>query len=233
MGHDSRVVRLAEKAKNLAQHTILQAARDLMRSARGDGFTMRELAEAAGVSLVTPYNHFGSKFGVMRALVNVALAEIQARYQAAPPPEDPLERVLLMAQLGVDVLVEDDLVLRRASGALLAGNEVERSTDLRAATAGLWRHTLDADFPLRPCVARLGLDPIATQLSVIFRGALTYWVAGEIDSDQFRRCVDEGTATVLLAFVDEAHAPMLAKHLAGSGTPPRGARKSNVRKLRR
>ena len=46
---------------------ILDAAEHLMRQGKAD-FSMRDLASEAGVSFATPFNHFGSKAGIMQAL---------------------------------------------------------------------------------------------------------------------------------------------------------------------
>ena len=50
-----------ELGKSKRRREILAAARDLMRQSDDLGFSMRTLADRAGVSIATPYNLFGSK----------------------------------------------------------------------------------------------------------------------------------------------------------------------------
>lgn len=53
---------------------IVTAARELMRTGGDTGFSMRALAEQAGVSIATPYNVFGSKQNVLLAVLDDDLA---------------------------------------------------------------------------------------------------------------------------------------------------------------
>lgn len=56
---------IRETQKNVRRQAILEAARTLIREGKGDDFSMPDLAEKAGVSLVTPYNLFGSKSDIL------------------------------------------------------------------------------------------------------------------------------------------------------------------------
>ena len=56
---------IRETQKNVRRQAILDAARTLIREGKGDDFSMPDLAEKAGVSLVTPYNLFGSKSDIL------------------------------------------------------------------------------------------------------------------------------------------------------------------------
>jgi AcrR family transcriptional regulator len=53
-----------EQNKSDKRGQIIKAARELMRIRSSTGFSMRQLADASGVSLATPYNLFGSKQGI-------------------------------------------------------------------------------------------------------------------------------------------------------------------------
>ena len=60
----------------MRRQAILDAARALMLEDKGGDFSMPSLAEKAGVSLVTPYNLFGSKSNI---LLEIARQDIFAR----------------------------------------------------------------------------------------------------------------------------------------------------------
>jgi len=59
-----------EQAKAIRRDRIVAAARELIQETEETGFSMRALAERAGVSLVTPYKLFGSKLAGMQALLD-------------------------------------------------------------------------------------------------------------------------------------------------------------------
>jgi AcrR family transcriptional regulator len=68
---------LRERGKARRRRALLEAARAMIRENESTGFAMRALAQRAGVGEVTPYNLFGSKRGVLEAI----LAEELEGYQ--------------------------------------------------------------------------------------------------------------------------------------------------------
>jgi AcrR family transcriptional regulator len=58
-----------EAQKNTRRRAILDAARSLILEGKDRDFSMLTLAEKAGVSLVTPYNLFGSKSSILLEIV--------------------------------------------------------------------------------------------------------------------------------------------------------------------
>ena len=81
-----------EAQKNARRRAILDAARALIQEGKDKDFSMPALAERAGVSLVTPYNLFGSKSEI---LLEIARADIFERAEAieALPTDDLVEWV--------------------------------------------------------------------------------------------------------------------------------------------
>jgi AcrR family transcriptional regulator len=74
---DSEQGSLRERGKARRRRAVLDAARAIIRESGTIGFAMRALAQRAGVGEVTPYNLFGSKRGVLEAI----LTEELERYQ--------------------------------------------------------------------------------------------------------------------------------------------------------
>jgi AcrR family transcriptional regulator len=68
-----------EEAKHKRRRQIVRAARALMQQTGDTGFSMRALAEQAGVSIATPYNLFGSKQTIMFAVLDADLESYQKR----------------------------------------------------------------------------------------------------------------------------------------------------------
>jgi AcrR family transcriptional regulator len=77
-------LRTREKQKNARRRTILEAARTLIRERKSDDFSMPMLAERAGVSLVTPYNLFGSKSNILLEIVREDVFERTAEIEHLP-----------------------------------------------------------------------------------------------------------------------------------------------------
>jgi AcrR family transcriptional regulator len=88
-----------EQQKQARRARLLEVARRALE--RGD-FSMRRLAEDAGMAEVTPYNLFGSKRGVLEALYAVLRRESEQRLAAMRRP-DPLARVFD----AIDLLADD------------------------------------------------------------------------------------------------------------------------------
>lgn len=85
------------------QQRILAAARELMQETGDLSFSMRTLAEQAGVSLATPYNLFGSKQAILLAVLDADLADYQ-------------QRLAKLEVGGIDVLFEGNALLSAMLG---------------------------------------------------------------------------------------------------------------------
>ncbi|MDQ0848483.1 AcrR family transcriptional regulator [Arthrobacter sp. B3I9] len=77
---------------------LLQAARELIDEHGVDALTMAVLAERAGVGKGTVFRRFGSRAGLMVALLSDAEADFQGQFMFGPPPlgpgAPPLERLV-------------------------------------------------------------------------------------------------------------------------------------------
>lgn len=72
-------MRPRELQKHVRRRAILDAARSLILEDKARDFSMPELAQRAGVSLVTPYNLFGSKSSILLEIVREDIfAPVQA-----------------------------------------------------------------------------------------------------------------------------------------------------------
>lgn len=87
-----------EDSKSARREQIITAARKLMRARNTSGFSMRSLADVAGVSLATPYNLFGSKEAIIAAVMDADLEDFrQALLQDSSHPVELLFRVVTLA----------------------------------------------------------------------------------------------------------------------------------------
>lgn len=68
---------------------LLDAAADIVASRGADALTMDELARHAGVGKGTVFRRFGTRGGLMQALLDHAEEEFSAAYRSGPPPLGP------------------------------------------------------------------------------------------------------------------------------------------------
>lgn len=152
---------------------VLDAAERLLRSGKAE-FSMRDLAAEAGVSFATPFNQFGSKTGIMHALSGRRVETMAARFADAAQPADAVSRVRLAVETAVAVMLEEPDLNRAVMGWIgtagpAPGNALERST-------AYWTLALGKGTG----IAKHAKDSLPQHLALAFRGALSFWTAGEL-----------------------------------------------------
>ena len=201
----------APRAPSTTRETILAAAEHLLGEGRAE-FSMRDLATAAGVSFATPFNQFGSKLAIMRALSAQRIERMHARSAAIAPTADAPERVLQVMAIAAAVMTDMPDVNKAVMGAIGApGGE---PGDVQDRSRALWAGALGDGTGLASASRDLGLAILPDQLAIAFRGALSFWTAGEIPNEALRPRAIGAAATLLLGFVDEARRVYLT-HLIG------------------
>jgi AcrR family transcriptional regulator len=83
----STPVERSDAARN--RERLLEAAQRLIRESGPDQLTMEALASAAGVGKGTVFRRFGSRAGLMAAVLDFSEAEWQAAVIGGPPPLGP------------------------------------------------------------------------------------------------------------------------------------------------
>ncbi|WP_109808986.1 TetR/AcrR family transcriptional regulator [Sphingosinithalassobacter portus] len=174
---------------------VIAAAERLLRQNRPD-FSMRDLATEAGVSFATPFNQFGSKSGIMHALSMIRIDEMAARFAASAQADTAPERVARAVDIAVAVMMEEPEVNRAVMSAL-GGSDLEGGTVL-ARSAALWRQALGEGEGFADDSRAEVLQHLPDQLALAFRGALSFWTAGELADDALGPAA-HGVARALLA----------------------------------
>ncbi|MFC6011038.1 TetR/AcrR family transcriptional regulator [Nocardia lasii] len=105
-------VERADAARNRA--LLLDAAQQLVREHGVDGLTMDALAKRAGVGKGTVFRRFGSRTGLMLALLDHSEQKFQAAFMFGPAPlgpgADPVDRLIAFGRTRLlDIEVEGDL----------------------------------------------------------------------------------------------------------------------------
>jgi len=169
---------------------------------------MRDLAHAAGVSFATPFNQFGSKLSIMRALSAGRIECMHERAAAASLSADASERVLQVVAIAAAVMNEKSSINRAVMGAISAPG-VEPG-DIRERSRALWAAALGNGAGLATEHEELGRSILPDQLAIAFRGVLSFWTAGEIQDEDLHREALAAAATLLFGFVGNARQKQLA-----------------------
>ncbi|MET0135087.1 MAG: TetR/AcrR family transcriptional regulator [Kibdelosporangium sp.] len=93
------------RPRSISDERILRALGEVI-SAQGPGFTVADVAAAAGISVGTVAQRFGSKHGLLKALSAAAIEQIEgqvmAAASAAPTPLDAVRAAVLGAYRDLD-----------------------------------------------------------------------------------------------------------------------------------
>lgn len=175
---------------------ILEAAVDLLRRGGANALNMRALAEAAGVSIATPYNIFGSKEAVLLAVMDADLAAHQARFDARPQPA--VTDLLAACTATIDHLTADPDYYR----ALLSALAQSGNSDLRLLTNGprylIWKGLVRGARDAGELRSDLDLDALAIAIYQQMAAPITEWVQDGMAASELAARTRFGLALVLL-----------------------------------
>lgn len=186
---------LREKQSARRRSEMLDAAELLIRQGGSTEFSMRTLATTAEVSPATPYNFFGSKEGLLFALLERSLESFMSEALDVLTT-DPLERIVEAADRAVVILLRDPVLLRPLYQVMLGlSDPVHHPTFLehafqfyaKALDPAVERGLVDQD-------ERLGL---AATLMAHVMGVLDLWVHEDIEDAWFRAQVNYGVSHLL------------------------------------
>jgi AcrR family transcriptional regulator len=203
---------LRERQTRKRREQILDAARRLIRATGGIDFPMRRLAEEAEVSLVTPYNLFGSKSGVMYALLSDSLERLDREVDVRPSAK-PVDAVLELAGIAADIYASDAAFYRPLIQFLLGVPDPQHRPRSVEQSLERWMRTVDAAVAGGLLAATVDRDLVARQLLITFVGVLEFWIQGDLDDDAFRAQSLYGSTLVVLALASPAARPRLLERL--------------------
>ncbi len=195
------------RSSSATRHKVLDAAERLL----GDGkaaFSMRELASAAGVSFATPFNQFGSKLAIMRAISAQRIELMHARTAEATLPTDAVDRVLQVVAIAAAVMREQSAINRAVMGAI--GAPGTEAGDIRGRSRALWAEALGTGERLAAAHAELARAVLPDQLAIAFRGVLSFWTAGEISDSDLAPEAIAAAAAALFGFAGKPQRNYLA-----------------------
>jgi AcrR family transcriptional regulator len=221
---------LRERNKQFVRDVVLDAAERLLRKNAAADFSMRELAAEAGVGFATPFNHFGSKNAIMQALSSRVIERMTARFREEAPSGDAIDRVLAMGSISIALLLEQPEVSKAVVGSLGLAGPVPSS--VRPQSEAIWSLALDDLKGIEATIRSHAREVLPQQLAFMFRGCLSFWIAGELDDNQFREAFEAGASTLLLGFADRKRRPQILERIkpvtaSGSASPAQAPRRKS------
>ncbi len=187
------------QAKLPSRERVLDAAERLL--AQGSpAFSMRELADEAGVSFATPFNQFGCKSAIMFALSTRRITAMRERLGQAELPATVVERVISAVEIASNVMLTSPRVNRAVMGAI--SEPTDEPGNVSSRSRELWAEALGTGAGLSPATRVLALTLLPDLLAAAFRGVLSFWTAGELTDALLIQRARAAAAAVLLGFVD-------------------------------
>lgn len=160
---------------------IIAAARDLIRETGRTGLSMRALAARAGVSLMTPYNLFGSKQGVLEALLEADLQRFRHTLSQSVC-HDPVERIFDVISLAVRFYHADPAFYRALYLALFESGNAELRQLYSPGRQQFWEDLMREAIGARLLLEEVDAAALARTIRYIFAGVLHGWATSGRDA---------------------------------------------------
>jgi AcrR family transcriptional regulator len=196
-----------EESKEQRRRTIVRAARTLMQETNQAGFSMRGLADKAGVSIATPYNLFGSKQAVMFAVLDADLEEYQEQLERLKA--DEIDVFFKAVSLATSLYSAEPGFYR----AVLFAAYNDGGTEFRAMFGGprhaMWRRLVNNAREAGMLAEDVESNSFAINLGHIFFSCIIEWVNGLLSLDELEARAQYGFAIALRGVSTPASAERL------------------------
>jgi AcrR family transcriptional regulator len=180
-------VSLLEEHKSERRKRIQRAARKLVIECGYEGLTMRDLAEAARVSVPTLYNLFGSKDAILVAELEAVNAEIAANLAPLPATATFFERGAMAFDTGHHLIEQSPEFFRAVARMFLTSPE---SSEMRQRVDDGFVALMRGNLAAAKAAGQLAdwADPhtIACHGYVMYTATFLRWALREIDLDELR-----------------------------------------------
>ncbi len=179
---------------------IVNAARSLMRQGSDPGFSMRALAEEAGVSIATPYNVFGSKQSVLLAVLDDDLAAYEGAL--AELTGDPI--TVLFDSLALMIrLFEREPDFYRGMLAAVSRDGGEARHLASGARYAVWKRLLRQATEQGLLDPSADPDAFAIATSQQSLSNVANWASGQLSLEETSARMNYGLALMLLAIATD------------------------------
>lgn len=207
--------------KQTTRERVLDAAERLLGQGAA-AFSMRDLAEEAGVSFATPFNQFGSKAAIMLALSARRIDTMRRQLAEATLPASAIGRVVVAVDIATAVMLSAPAVNRAVMAAISAPSD--ETGHVSSHSSLFWSEALGDADGLAAAPRPLAKAALPDLLAIAFRGVLSFWTAGELSDALLNPRARAAAAAVLLGFAGrDARTELLSLLEAMSDTGQAGA----------
>ena len=161
---------------------IVDAARALMQAGDTEGFSMRTLAEEAGVSIATPYNLFGSKEQVVAAVMDTDLARYREALNSAD--KDPLELLFHSISIGRQLFEAEPHFYKMGAQSIQGATDSSLTTQFSLPRHQLLRDLVQQAVQTGYLTHRINSDSLAIALGHQYYGWIQAWARDLISLDE-------------------------------------------------
>jgi AcrR family transcriptional regulator len=202
-----------ELRKTVRRRAILDAARDLILNSEDRDFSMTILAEKAGVSLVTPYNLFGSKSNILIEIVREDIFEHVADTDA-PLPESLAAWIDAVSVTLAEIYYRNRHFYRRMIVTLVARESAEAQRAALEFAYDMFRAPLGRlrDSGLLSSAIAPGI--LARHVAHVVSGSLQHRLIGRGSEDLLRREIEMGLLLLLSGLAVPGERPALLERIA-------------------
>lgn len=174
---------------------------------------MRALAKRANVSLATPYNLFGSKRGVMLALLRREGDLFISRFNEEPI-NDPLVRIFLFLDSAYDLYRSDPAYFKSVLSSLYIADDTELRQELRRPRIAYLKRLLREAVASGSVGTEISIGLVSRQMIGLNLFFLQEWLCGSITLERARLETEYGISVLLLALAKgESREMLLARNL--------------------
>lgn len=205
-------MQLREKQMRERRTRILNAAERLIRKTHSTDFSVRALAVAAEVSPVTPFNLFGSKEGLLYALLSRSLDRFFSKGLVFKST-DPNYHVIEAAEIAVEIFVNDPNFLRPLYQVLLGVSHSQHRPKFMERTFAYWKTAVLTIPGITKTHGEANVNLLTHALMAHFIGLLELWVHKDFDDDGFRVHAICGIILMVSSVVSKKNLPAMQAYL--------------------
>ena len=139
---------------------------------------MRQLADASGVSLATPYNLFGSKQGIISAVMDTDLDDFKDRLLSID--SNPIDRIFNLVSVSSQLFAEQPNYDK--TGALALNRETDKTlkSNFGLPRQALMKHLVQQAIQHEYISPRMNADSLSITLSMQFYSWIQLWANDQI-----------------------------------------------------
>jgi AcrR family transcriptional regulator len=197
-----------ERSKAKRRNSILDAARELLKQVHGEELSMRALAKHANVSLATPYNLFGSKQGVMLALLRREGDQFIDRFNKERS-DDTLARIIEYQDSVFDLYRSDPPYFKSLLYTLYVSDDTELRQEMRRPRIAYLKRLLREAVAAGTVGTDVAIGLVSRQMFGLNQYFVHEWICGGITLERARLETEFGVSVLLLAIAKDGGREML------------------------